>query len=111
MVFDCSAKYRGMSLNDELLKGPYLTKSLFGVLSRFRLERIALMADIEEMFYQVRVIDADSTYLRFLWWLDGWLDSDLEEYQMVVHLFDAASPPACSNFALRRTAEDNIEHF
>ena len=30
---------------------------------------------------------------------------------MVVHLFVAASSPACSNFALRRTAEDNVEHF
>ena len=71
VVFDCSAKYRGMLLNDQLLKAPDLTNSLFGVLSRFRQERIALMADIEVMFYQVRVIDADSTYLRFLWWRDG----------------------------------------
>ena len=100
-----------MSLYDQLLKGPDLTNSLFGVLSRFRQERIALMADIDAMFYQVRVTDADSTYLRFLWWPDGRLDSDLEEYQMVVHLFGAASSPACSNFALRRTAEDNVEHF
>ena len=110
VVFDCSAIYGGMSLNDQLLKGPDLTNSLFGVLSRFQ-ERIALMADIEAMFYQVRVIDADSTYLCFLWWPDGRLDSDLEEYQMVVLLFGAASSPACSNFALRRTAEDNVEHF
>ena len=111
VVFDCSAKYGGMSLNNQLLKAPDLTNSLFGVLSRFRQERIALMADIEAMFYQVRVIDADITYLRSLWWPDGRLDSDLEEYQMVVHLFGAASSPACSNFALRRTAEDNVEHF
>ena len=51
VVFYCSAKYRGMLLNDQLLKGPDLTNSLFGVLSRFRQERIALMADIEAMFY------------------------------------------------------------
>ena len=56
------------------------------------------MADIEAMFYQVRVIDAYSTYLRFLWWPNGRLDNDLEEYQMVVHLFGASSP-ACSNVA------------
>ena len=111
VVFYCSAKYRGMSPNDQLLKGPDLTNSLFGVLSRFRQERIALMGDIEEMFYQVRVIDADSTYLRYLWWPDGRLDSDLEEYQMVLHLFAAASSPACSNFTLRRTAEDNTKQF
>ena len=60
VVFDCSAKYGGISLNDQLLKGPDLTNSLFGVLSRFRQERIALMADIESMFYQTALISAFS---------------------------------------------------
>ena len=32
---------------------------------------------------------------------------ELQEYQMLVHLFGAISSPACANFALRRTAEDN----
>ena len=39
------------------------------------------------------------------------MESDLEEYQMVVHLFGAASSPSCSNFALRKTAEDNSQYF
>ena len=68
VVFNCSARYQGKSLNDMLLNGPDLTNNLFGVLLRFQQERIALMADIESMFYQVRVADADCTYLRFLWW-------------------------------------------
>ena len=111
VVFDCSARYQGKSLNDLLLNGPNLTNNLFGVLLRFRQERIALMADIESMFYQVRVADADCTYLRFLWWPEGNLEEELVEYQMAVHLFGAASSPSCSNFALRKTAEDNSEHF
>ena len=111
VVVDCSAKYQGKSPNDLLLPGPDLTNNLFGVLTRFRQEKIALMADIESMFYQVRVSEADCSYLRFLWWPDGNLESNLEEYQMVVHLFGAASSPSCSNFALRKTAEDNSQHF
>ena len=110
-VFDCSAKYQGKLLNDLLLNGPDLTNNLFGVLMRFRQERVALMADIESMFHQVKVSEADCSYLRFLWWPDGNLESNLEEYQMVVHLFGAASSPSCSNFALRKTAEDNSQHF
>ena len=39
------------------------------------------------------------------------MESNLEEYQMVVYLFGAASSPSCSNFALRKTAEDNSQHF
>ena len=69
------------------------------------------MADIESMFYQVKVSEVDCSYLRFLWWPNGNVESNLKEYQMVVHLFDAASPPSCSNFALRKSAEDNSQHF
>ena len=54
VVFDCSAKYRDTSLNDQLLQGLDLTNSLVGVLSRFREDHIALMSNVEAMFYQVR---------------------------------------------------------
>ena len=57
VVFDCSAKYEGISLNDMLLPGPDLTNSLVGVLMRFRQDHVAFMADIETMFHQVRVPD------------------------------------------------------
>ncbi|CAB4014860.1 Tyrosine kinase receptor Cad96Ca, partial [Paramuricea clavata] len=36
---------------------------------------------------------------------------DPEEYQMLVHVFGAASSPSCSNFALLKTAEDNEAKF
>lgn len=69
------------------------------------------MVDIEAMFYQVRVPDRDSSFLRFLWWDDGDMAREVQEYQMLVHLFGAVSSPVCANFALRRTAEDNENYF
>lgn len=69
VVFDCTASYQGVSLNDELLQGPDLTNTLIGILTRFRKETIGMMADIEAMFYQVRLPEEDSDLLRFLWWL------------------------------------------
>ena len=111
VVFDCSAKYRQTSLNDQLLQGPDLTNSLVGVLTRFREERVAMMSDIEAMFYQVHVLPSDRKALRFLWWPDGDLDRPAEEYAMKVHLFGGASSPSCANFALRRTAQDNQAEF
>ncbi|KAI4898201.1 hypothetical protein NFI96_005256 [Prochilodus magdalenae] len=38
-----------------------------------------MMADIEAMFYQVRVPPKDSDFLCFLWWPDGDLNGPLEE--------------------------------
>ena len=111
VVFDCSAKYRGSSLNDQLLQGPDLTNTLVGVLTRFREEPVAFMADVEAMFYQVRVQPEDCKYLRFLWWPHGDLRKEPEEYQMLVHLFGGASSPSCANYALKKTAEDNKEDF
>ena len=111
VVFDCSATYAGMGLNKELLQGPDLTNKLVGVLNRFRWNEIAVMADIEAMFYQVLVPPDQYTFLRFLWWPNGNLEKDLQEYQMKVHLFGAVSSPSCSNFALRKTADDNKDEF
>ena len=71
VVFDCSTKFAGMSLNDKLLQGPDLTNSLIGVLARFREEQVAFMGDIESIFHQVRVNKDHRNYLRFLWWPDG----------------------------------------
>ena len=69
------------------------------------------MSDVEAMFHQVRVRPSDCEALSFLWWPDGNLDTQPEEYQMRVHLFGGASSPSCANFALKRTAEDNKEDF
>ena len=55
IVFDCAAKFEGKSLNDHLMQGPGQTSSLIGVLLRFRQDHVAVVADIEAMFLQVRV--------------------------------------------------------
>ena len=111
VVFDCAAKYRGTSLNDQLLQGPDLTNSLVGVLLRFRENPVALMADIEGMFDQVRTTPNDYDALRFLWWPNNDPNTEPDEYQMLVHLFGTTSSPSCANFALRKTAEDNANDF
>ena len=111
VVFDCASKHKGMSLNDQLLTGPDLTNSIVGVLMRFREEQVALSADIECMFHQIRVSPDDRDAFRFLWWPDGDLTQQPTDHRMEVHLFGATSSPSCSSFALRRTAEDNIAEF
>lgn len=111
VVFDCGAVYKGTSLNCKLLQGPDLTNSLVGVLLRFRQEPVALMADIQAMFHQVKVSEKDINFLRFLWWPHGNTEHTPVEYRMTVHLFGAVSSPSCANYALRKTADDNAGQF
>ena len=107
VVFDCTAKFKGYCLNEELIQGPDLTNQLVGVLLRFREEPVAVMADIEAMFHQVRVPEEFHDNLRFVWWPNGNLSGRLVDYQMCVHLFGATSSPSCANFALHKAADDN----
>ena len=106
VVFDCSAEYKGISLNKSLMQGPHLMNDLVAILSRFRKEKIALAADIESMYYQVQVSPRDHDSLRFLWWPDGNLESQPVVHRMKVHLFGATSSPCCASFALRQAAID-----
>ena len=111
VVFDCAARFKGTSLNDQLLHDPDLTNSLFGVLQRFRQEQVALVSDIEAMFHQVKVDPLDSDALIFLWWPNDDLSAQPIEYRMEVHLFGSTLSPSCANLCIRKTARDNIGNF
>jgi hypothetical protein len=111
LVYDCAAKYRGVSLNDKVHQGPDLTNGLVGVLFRFRQEPIALMADIQGMFNQVHVSENDRDALRFLWWKDDDPTKTPLVYRMKTHLFGGVWSPSCANFALKKCAQDNVKDF
>ncbi|XP_017275504.2 uncharacterized protein LOC108249317 [Kryptolebias marmoratus] len=103
VVFDSSAKYEGVSLNDVLLTGPDLNNSLLGVLIRFRKEAVAFTADIEQMFYCFNVHEQDRNYLRFLWFRDNDISKDIVEYRMRVHVFGNSPSPAVAIYGLHQS--------
>ena len=111
IVFDCASECNGKSLNHELLQGPDNTSSLFGVILRFRVDEIAVAADIKRMFHQVYVAPEDRGALCYLWWPDGNINVQPRTYQMLVHIFGAKSSPSVAGYAMRRTAEDNKRDF
>ena len=104
-VCNAAAKFRGTSLNDMLLTGPDLLQNLVGIIFRFREHPIALTADIEAMFLQVKVPPQDCKVLRFLW--RNHPDDPISVYEYTRHIFGAKSSPTCANFALQRNAKDN----
>ena len=76
VVFDCATKSGGASLNDQLLRGLEDTSTLIGVILRFRVEDIAVTADIKRMFHQVYVAPKDRGALCYLWWPNGDITKD-----------------------------------
>ena len=111
VVFDCSAKYKGESLNNHLLQGSDLTNQLLGVLCRFRQNPVAFMFNVESMFHQFKVIASDQDFLRFFWLENGDTTRPPVEYRMNVHLFGAGSSPGCANCGLKQTASDFEEEY
>lgn len=104
VVFDSSAQYNGVSLNDVLLTGPDLNNSLLGVLLRFRKESVAITADIQQMFYCFLVKEEDRNFLRFLWFRHNDPSKDIVEYRMKVHAFGNSPSPAVAIYGLRKAA-------
>ncbi|XP_068669879.1 uncharacterized protein [Montipora foliosa] len=111
VVFDCSAVYKEVSLNKNLLQGPDLTNSLMGVLCRFRQETVALTCDVKGMFHQFFVNEEYRDLLRFFWWDQGDVKKVAQEYRMKVHLFGAASSPGCPNYGFKKAADDGEKEF
>ena len=76
-----AAQHKGVSSNNFLSSGPNVVFDLVDVIMRFRENHLAIVADIKEMFLQVRVHKVDIGALRFLWWQDGfvrtkWVSND-----------------------------------
>ena len=69
VVYDASAKCKpeNKSLNECLYRGPILLQNLTGILLRFRLHRIALIADIEKAFLQIGLQENARDVTRFFW--------------------------------------------
>ena len=105
-VLNVGSKFHGTSLNKSLLVSPDLLQNLIFVLLRFRQHKYAVSADIESMFLQVGVLARDQYSLRFLWREDT--TSDVVVHQYIRHILGARDSPTCANFALRKTATDNM---
>ena len=102
VVFDCAAKFCGESLNDKCLQGPDLNGKLIDVLLRYRQYPYVVMADIEAMYYQVKIPEEQRNALRFLWYQEG----ELRHYRMTGHVFGGIWCASSSVYALQRVIRD-----
>ncbi|XP_072010850.1 uncharacterized protein [Engystomops pustulosus] len=111
VVFDSSAKFEGVSLNDVLLPGPDLNNRLLGVLLRFRRDSVAFMADIQQMFHCFLVKEEHRNFLRFFWFKDNNPLEEPIEYRMRVHIFGNSPSPSVAIYGLKHSAREGEKEY
>ncbi|XP_055918535.1 uncharacterized protein LOC129950632 [Eupeodes corollae] len=109
IVWDAAAEVNGVSLNSVLLKGPDQLVCLLSVLYRFRERRVAICADIREMFHQIEMRADDQHAQRFLWSND--LHATPDVYVMQVLTFGASCSPSCAQFVKNKNALEFAEQY
>ena len=65
-MFNASAKLQNTSLNKNLLICADYLNNMVGILLRFFREKFAVMADIEQMYHQIKVYKSDQDALKFM---------------------------------------------
>ncbi|XP_052814266.1 uncharacterized protein LOC128241385 [Mya arenaria] len=105
VVFDFSVVFEGLSLNSVLLQGSDFVNNLQGVLMRFRKDKVAVIGDIEQMFYSFSVHEIDRNLLRFLWYKDNNPLNPLVVYRMCKHVFGNSPSSAIATYGLRKSVE------
>lgn len=110
IVLDAAAKTNGKSLNDFLLTGPDLLKSLPAVLFRFREKKIGFVGDIREMYHRVEVCEDDRNSQLILWRGDD-REREPDVYQMTAMTFGASCSPSAAMFVKNRNAMEFSEKY
>lgn len=110
VVYDASARSTGPSLNDCLHPGPKFDQRIFDLLLRFRMHRVALIADIEKAFLMVSVAPDDRNTLRFLWVDDVSKENPrIVAFRFTRVVFGVSSSPFLLNATIRYHLEAHLE--
>lgn len=113
IVYDASAKTspENKSLNECLYRGPVMLQDLCGLLMRFRLNKVVLVADIEKAFLQISLQPTERDVTRFLWIKDienpATNYHNIQEYRFTRVPFGVISSP----FLLGATIEAHLDSY
>lgn len=110
VVFDASCKTNEeISLNDIQLVGEKLQRDLHEQIMRFRKHAIGIIADINKMYRQVKIIPSQYNLQRIFWRENP--NDKLKEYCLVVITYGLASSPHCAVRAMIEGANSMIELY
>nr|XP_026492511.1 uncharacterized protein LOC113398129 [Vanessa tameamea]XP_026492512.1 uncharacterized protein LOC113398130 [Vanessa tameamea] len=109
-VFDASCKgSNNVSLNSCFIIGPKLQQDLRHILMRWRLHPYCIVADIVQMYRQIRVHSDDSDCLRILWRFDP--NKPIETYKHVRLTFGTSCAPYLAVKCLQQLALDEKSKY
>ncbi|XP_062712583.1 uncharacterized protein LOC134289892 [Aedes albopictus] len=110
VVFDASCKTStGVSLNDALMVGPVVQDDLLAIQLRFRLHRIAIVADVEKMYRMILVYPL-AQRLQCILWRDT-PKEPIRTYQLATVTYGTACAPYLATKSLQRLAELEAERY
>ena len=112
IVYDASAKTRpeNNSLNESMHRGPVMLQNLAGILLRFRLNKIAMVSDIEKAYLQIGLQDNAKDATRFLWLRDKAIletDDNIQTYRFCRVPFGIIASP----FLLAAVIDYHLQSF
>lgn len=97
------------SLNSVLFQGPALQNDLVAILINWRFHEIGFVADIQQMYRRIRVIDEDITFQRILWRNDP--SEKIKEYGLNRLAFGTNYAPCGAIQTVFKLAEQNQDEF
>ncbi|XP_062542202.1 uncharacterized protein LOC134210190 [Armigeres subalbatus] len=110
VVFDASCKTAsGVSLNDVLLVGPVIQEDLRSIILRSRTRQIMLVSDVEKMFRQINICEADRPLQCILW-----RSSPIEEvgaYELNTVTYGTKPAPFLATRTVKQLAQDEKTRF
>ena len=67
------------------------------------------MANIEQMYHQIKVKESDQDALRFVW--SNSPEEEIDDHKMTVHIFGKIYSPCIANWVIKRTASDQSNEY
>ncbi|XP_053691668.1 uncharacterized protein LOC128740167 [Sabethes cyaneus] len=110
VVFDASCRSSsGVSLNDCLLVGPVVQDELMSIIIRFRMHRIALVADIAKMYRMINVQETDQKLQRILWRESE--QDPIQTFELTTVTYGTSAAPYLAMRCLQLLAEQGEQSY
>ncbi|XP_055590945.1 uncharacterized protein LOC129743026 [Uranotaenia lowii] len=110
VVFDASCSTSsGKSLNDILLAGPVIQDDLRSTILRSRTKQFMIVADVEKMFRQIHISDADKPLQSILWREDP--TEEVKTYELTTVTYGTKPAPFLATRVLKQLAMDEELRF